>query len=183
LKQQIEDRHDLQSSKRLENYDDLSPSLDAEREELGISSSLLAVWRQRDFVWQALYVGLLFSTIIAFWITPEYESTTRIMPPEKQNIAGLAALVGNADDKLSALASDAVGLKSSGALYIGILNSRTVQDRLVERFDLKRLYGVSLLSQAREILSSRTQVSEDRKSGIIAVTVSDPSPARARDMS
>jgi capsule polysaccharide export protein KpsE/RkpR len=140
------------------------------------------LWSERRFVGRAIYLGLLLSTVIAFWITPKYESNTQIMPPDKQNLASLAAVVGSSDDKLSALAADAVGMKSSGALFVGILRSRTVQDRLVTRFGLQEVYGVSLMASAREVLVSNTDIAEDRKSGIISLTVTDASPERARNM-
>lgn len=148
----------------------------------GEASILTRVWAGRDFVFRATYLGLLVSTVIAFWLTPRYVSTVRIMPPEKQSLSTLAALVGGADDKLSAIASDAVGLKTSGALFVGMLGSRTVQDRLVVRYDLRNVYDASLMVSARERLAGNTDVSEDRKSGIISVSVTDESPFRARDL-
>ncbi len=38
---------------------------------------------------------------------------------------------------LGSLAGDSLGLKSSGDLFIGICRSRTVQDDLITKFDLK----------------------------------------------
>jgi uncharacterized protein involved in exopolysaccharide biosynthesis len=64
-------------------------------------------------------------------------------------------------------------------LFTGVLRSRTVQDRIVDRFDLKKVYGKSLQVRAREKLAERTAISEDRKSGIITLTVSDRDPKRA----
>src|SRR5437868_5600083 len=82
-----------------------------------------------------------------------YESTARLMPPDNQSASTLALMAGAAGDRLSWLASDALGLKSTGGLFIGILQSRTVQDRLVSRFDLRRVYGVSSWKDARERLA------------------------------
>jgi capsule polysaccharide export protein KpsE/RkpR len=57
-----------------------------------------------------------------------------------------------------------------------------VQDRLVNKLDLRKVYGVSRWDNARKILENRTDVSSDRKSGIITIAVSDRSPQRAADM-
>jgi uncharacterized protein involved in exopolysaccharide biosynthesis len=70
-------------------------------------------------------------------------------------------------------------MKNSGALFLGILSSRSVQDRLVERFDLRKVYGYRLQADARRKLAENTRMSEDRLSGILSITVTDRSPQRA----
>lgn len=148
---------------------------------------LMGAWRERRFIAKAFAIGLLASAILSLLIPAKYESTTRIMPPEKQGLAGLAAMLAAAGtDKAGSLVgnmvSDAVGIKSSGALYIGVLKSTTVQNTLIDRFDLRKVYHVRYQKDAREELSDNTDISEDRKSGIISVTVTDRSRERAMQM-
>jgi capsule polysaccharide export protein KpsE/RkpR len=80
------------------------------------------------------------------------------------------------------LSGDLLGIKSSGALFIGILTSRTVEDRLIGRFDLRGVYGLNLQEDARAKLRESTQISEDRHSGIIGITVSDHNRERSAAM-
>jgi uncharacterized protein involved in exopolysaccharide biosynthesis len=77
------------------------------------------------------------------------------------------------------MAADLFGLNSTGALFIGILRSDAAQSRLVEQFALKNIYGARLDQDARAALDQRTVISEDRKSGIISISVTDRSPERA----
>jgi len=91
----------------------------------------------------------------------------------------MAALAAKTGSGLGAVAGDLLGVKSSGALFIGILRSRTIEDRLIERFDLKKVYWVRLEEAARQKLAEKTSISEDRKSGIITITVTDGDPKRA----
>ena len=72
--------------------------------------------------------------------------------------------------------------KSSGALYMEALHSRTVEDRLVNRFDLRRVYWVRYMEDARRYLEDNTSISEDRKSGVISVMVSDRNRQRSTAM-
>ena len=44
---------------------------------------------------------------------------------------------------MGGLAGDLLGVKSSGALFVGLLSSETVQDRVIEKFQLKTVYGDS----------------------------------------
>jgi capsule polysaccharide export protein KpsE/RkpR len=91
----------------------------------------------------------------------------------------LAALSAKTGGGLGAVAGDLLGIKSSGALFIGILRSNTVEDRLIERFDLRKVYGARLEVAARQRLAENTSISEDRKSGILTISVTDADPKRA----
>jgi capsule polysaccharide export protein KpsE/RkpR len=70
-------------------------------------------------------------------------------------------------------------VKSSGALFIGVLRSQTEEDRLIQQFDLRRIYGTRLVMDARKKLDENTSISEDRKSGIITISVTDHDAQRS----
>src|SRR5438876_6856674 len=137
---------------------------------------LRLVWDQRRFLFRIAGYGLLAATLLAFSIPKRYESTTLLMPPDDQSgspVAMAAALAGKMSGSLAGMAGDVLGLKSSGALFVGILASRTVQDDLITKFDLRKVYGARTWQRARRKLSSNTSISEDRKSGVIAISVVD----------
>ena len=141
---------------------------------------LQLLWKERGFLFRATVLGLVAAAALAFLIPKRYESTARLMPPESQSGSGmamLAAMSGSAG--LSAMAGNLLGMKSSGALFVGVLQSRTIQDRLIAQFDLKNFYGASRLEDARDHLANRTSISEDRKSGIVTISVADEGPERA----
>ncbi|MFZ0819295.1 MAG: Wzz/FepE/Etk N-terminal domain-containing protein [Candidatus Acidiferrales bacterium] len=143
---------------------------------------LRPLWEHRRLVFQASAGGLIVATLIAFLISKHYTSTARLMPPDSQstsNMMMLAGLAEKAGNGIGAMAGDLLGLKSSGALFVGMLQSQTIQDRLVEQFDLKKEYRTKLLEEAREELNQNTSIQEDRKSGIISIAVTDESPQRA----
>lgn len=150
------------------------------------ADQLRLFWGRRRFFFRAVGVGLLVSTLVAFLIPKSYTSTTQLMPPDAQStsamamMAGLAAKTGGG---LGAMAGDLLGVKSSGALFVGVLKSQTAQDRLVQQFDLQKVYGYwgrnTLLVDARTKLDDRTAISEDRKSGIVSISVTDRDPQRA----
>jgi len=65
--------------------------------------------------------------------------------------------------------TDLLGLKSSGALFVSILNSDTVRNRLINRFDLRRVYSANTYRGARQQLGKHTDIHETR-SGAITIT-------------
>jgi uncharacterized protein involved in exopolysaccharide biosynthesis len=144
---------------------------------------LRMLWQHRPFLSRATGCGAALSLVLAFLIPPRFESKMLLMPPEQSNV-GLASLMAmtRSSDSLGALAGDLLGMKTSGALFMGILSSRTVEDRVIERFQLRAVYRVPRMEQARKILETRTYMMEDRKSGILAVTVTDGDASRAAAM-
>ncbi len=80
------------------------------------------------------------------------------------------------------VAGDVLGMKSSGSLFVGVLQSQTVQDRLIQQFNLMHVYYDGKIEDARKDLAKHTDVSEDRKSGIISIGVTDHDPKRAAAM-
>ena len=146
------------------------------------AEQLRLLWGRRRFFIRAVAVGLLVSTLVAFMIPKSYTSTTQLMPPDPQSTSGMAmmaAMAAKAGGGLGAVAGDLLGVKSSGALFIGVLRSETSQDRLIQHFDLGKVYGTRLVIDARKRLDENTSISEDKKSGIITISVTDHSPQRA----
>src|SRR5258708_89428 len=158
-------------------------SLDDSREWQ--AERLRLLWGRRQFFFRAGAFGLLVSTLVAFLIPKSYTSTTQLMPPDAQSTSGMAmmaAMAAKTGGGLAGVAGDLLGLKSSGALFIGVLRSQTTQDRLIQQFDLRKVYGTRLIVDARTKLDENTSISEDRKSGIITISVTDRSPQRAEAM-
>jgi capsule polysaccharide export protein KpsE/RkpR len=145
------------------------------------------LWEHRRFLFRRAAIGLVASTIIAFLIPLRYTSTTRLMPPDQagQGMASMLAALGKgggAGGDLGSIGGELLGLKTTGDMFIGVLHSRTVADQLINKFDLRKLYGTQRYEDARRVLDANTDVSSDRKSGIITVKVSDRSPDRAAAM-
>jgi capsular polysaccharide biosynthesis protein len=141
--------------------------------------TLRLLWNERAFLVRAAGIGLMISAVVAFAIPKRYTTSTRLMPPDSQSSSSMLMLAGMAQKAgtgLGSMAGDLLGLKSSGALFVGMLQSQTIQDHLVEQFELKKVYRKRLLLDARTQLSEKTAVQEDRKSGIITITVTDRSP-------
>jgi uncharacterized protein involved in exopolysaccharide biosynthesis len=158
------------------------PELPLEDSREWQAEQLRLLWGRRRFFFRAGAAGLLVSTLAAFSIPKSYISTTQLMPPDTQSTSGMAmmaAMAAKGGGGLAGVAGDLLGLKSSGALFIGVLRSETSQDRLVQQFDLRKVYGARLLMDARMRLDANTSISEDKKSGIITISVTDHSPQRA----
>jgi uncharacterized protein involved in exopolysaccharide biosynthesis len=162
--------------------------MEAREEPIRILPYLQLLWQRRRFLLRAMVSAFLASVLIAILIPNRYHAVTRLMPPDTQSTTGLgmlAAMAGKAGTGSGVsgfgggIASDLLGVKSSGALFVGIVGSQTVQDRVIREFDLERVYGNSKIEDARNNLAEHTDIFEDRKSGIITIGVTDRDPKRA----
>ena len=144
---------------------------------------LRVLWDQRALLYRWAIIGLVASTIIAFLIPARYTTTVHLMPPDQAG-QGLSSIMGalGKGGELASLGSELFGMKTSGDLFVGVLKSQTVENAIINKFDLRKLYGVRRYEDARKELESRTDVSSDRKSGIITIKVTDRNPARVAQM-
>lgn len=154
------------------------PRTDEPSDPIRITDYLRTFWRERRFILKAMLLGMIVAAIVSLIIRPTFESTTRLMPPEKGG-SGLSLLAGVMDEKMASLASDALGVKTSGATFIGVMRSDTAEDRIIDKLKLLDVYRLKLRRDARARLEQNTQIAEDKKSGIISITVTDTSPQRA----
>jgi capsule polysaccharide export protein KpsE/RkpR len=141
------------------------------------------LWARRRTLARVAAVALLLSGVIAFLIPKRYDSIARIMPPDQtgSSLAMLAALTGHSLGGVGgSLAGSLLGVKSTGSLYMDLLRSRAVGDRLIDRFDLQHVYRKRYRIDTIKYLARHTTIADDKKSGVISLTYSDTDPERAR---
>lgn len=151
------------------------------------------LWNNRKLLRRVAIYALATTIVLALVIPKRYEATAQLMPPENvsseamamlgtvgargSDSPGIAESIGGAT--LGGIASDLLGMKNTSALFVSILYSRTITDRLIDQFQLQRVYHAKLIEDARHRLWEHVDISADRKSGVIGITVTDHDPQRA----
>jgi tyrosine-protein kinase Etk/Wzc len=115
----------------------------------------------------------------SFTIPPTYTAKTQFLPPQQQqsSAASMLASLG----ALGGLAGAASGLKSPADQYIAFMKSVSVQDALIERFNLVEKYEAKFKTDARASLTGSVRISSG-KDGLISVEVDDKDPKFAADL-
>ena len=182
----MERRHKQSAVHEIEPLGDLEFRAQAEkgREPGSGVARLQMLWEHRVLLRKVALWSLLASIVIAFLIPRKFESSISIMPPDSlnSNSTMMAAIAAKTSPQLAAMAGNLLGNKNTGALFAELLHSRTVQDHIVERFQLQKVYWKRYEEDARKKLEDRTDIAEDRKSGVITLTLTDGDPQRARDI-
>jgi len=107
---------------------------------------------------------------ISFALPSVYKANAKLLPPQQAQ-SGASALLSQLGGAAGALAG-ATGLKNPNDLYVGMLKSRSVSDKLVDKFDLKKVYDVESREKARAILEGNSNIVAG-KDGLINIDVED----------
>jgi tyrosine-protein kinase Etk/Wzc len=132
----------------------------------------------RLLVLAPLAAGLL-ALGISFLVTPTFTSTTQFMPPQQQQSS--AAVLLQSLGALGGIAGAATGIKNPNDQFVSFLQSRTIQDSLIQRFKLVERYESEFLQDARDELGKNARISSG-KDGLITVSVDDHDPVFAAEL-
>lgn len=133
--------------------------------------------------WKTIVCAPIAVAIVVYGITwlmpPIFSAQSSFLPPQQQQSAAALAL-----SNLGALAGlgGGSGVKSPADQYIGFMQSVTITDRIIDRFDLIKVYDAKYRSDARKELAQNATFALGKKDGIITVTVDDEDPKRAAEM-
>lgn len=116
---------------------------------------------------------------VSFVIAPTFTASVKFMPPQQQQSAATAML--QSLGALGGLAGAASGIKNPSDQYIAFLKSRSVQDALIERFNLLDRFEAKYKEDARKTLEAIVKATAG-KDGLISVEVDDKDPQFAADL-
>lgn len=150
---------------------DPGPAAEHER-GLDLLDIVLVFARRKWLLLGFMLAGGLALLIYALTQPKLYEADAVIMPPQEQQSS--SALMG----QLGLLSGLAGGMKSPSDLYIGLLGSRTVRERIAKDYKLNEVYKCGRVDIAGAILGSRTKLTSG-KDGLITIKVRDKDAKRS----
>ena len=166
---QVHDRADLSNQE---------PATDGPK-EVDTIAVLLVLARNKERILTITLVAALLALIISLLLPKMYTATTTVLPPQ-QNQSAVTAMLGQLG-AIAGLGSGDLALKNPDDLFVAMLQSRTIQDRLIDHFDLRRVYSVKQYQAARKKLQSRSTIVAGDE-GLISISVTDGVPQRAADL-
>ena len=160
------------------NFQDNQMKVDGRSDQIDfLDMAIIIVKNKKNIIFSAFFV-MFVAAGISLLIANKYTARTQLLPPQSQSSSN--ALLGQLG-ALSGLTGGASALKNPNDIYIGILNSRTVADKLIERFKLQSIYDVKLKSDARNSLQQATNI-VNGKDGLIFIEVTDEDPKLAANL-
>jgi uncharacterized protein involved in exopolysaccharide biosynthesis len=146
---------------------------------LDLLELLLVLAREKKLILQITLGAAILAAIVVFIVPKMYMATATILPPQ-QNQSVLSGMLGQMAGVQTLDLRD-LGLKNPSDVFVAMLKSRTVEDALINRFDLRKVYNVKRYQDARKILEKRSEI-DPEKEGLISIQVTDRDPKRAADI-
>lgn len=165
-------------SEQLKNKEQSAP-MNENNDEIHLLDILTALARQKKILFIVPLVTGILAIAAAFLIKPTFSSTAVILPPQQQS-SGVSAMLGQLGG-LAGAAGGIAGLKNPNDLYVAMLQSRTIADKLISQFDLKERFGVETFDEARKRLDGIATAVSD-KAGTISVQVENEEPKFAAEL-
>ncbi|UXH77621.1 Wzz/FepE/Etk N-terminal domain-containing protein [Roseateles amylovorans] len=150
----------------------------AEINLIDLSRELARHWRR--LVLLPIVVGAL-ALGATYLMAPQFTARTSLLPPQGGSSGALSAALNSSLGSLAGLAG-AGGAKGSGDMYVSLLQSQTVADKLLDRFKLQELYKTNFRFESRDMLKSKSRISFNKKDGLIVIEVDDANPQRAAEI-
>ncbi len=145
---------------------------DAEVEISFLDLLQLIVDNLRLLVFGPLFVGVA-ALFISFLIPPTYTAKTQFLPPQQQQSAAASMLASLGS--LGGLAGAVGGIKNPADQFLAYLKSVTIQDSLIERFNLQERYERKTKFETRQELTQNVRASSG-KDGLISLEIDDTDP-------
>jgi uncharacterized protein involved in exopolysaccharide biosynthesis len=150
-------------------------------ESIDVLDVVLILSLRRRLIGSVTLLALVLSVLLALLLRPTFTATAIILPPQQQSSATSLMNQLGSIAALSMVGGSSLNLKTPADMYVGILESRTIADGIVERFQLQRVYGRKTVQDARVNLKNQTKF-ETGRDGLIHISVSDRDPKRASDI-
>lgn len=149
-------------------------------DEINLLDLLIVIAKRKKLILYLTLGTAVLTAIISLIIAPIYKAETRILPPQSSGggIASqlIAQMAGGLD--LGGIAG-----KTPADLYVGMLKSRTITDRIIDRFDIMKIEEFKYRQDARRFVSEKkSDFNIDKKSGLITIAVQDKDPNRAAEI-
>ena len=142
-------------------------------------SDLLAVLRRRARMLAANVAGITLLALVVSLLLPKwYEGRAVLLPPTEADM-GTSALAQMLPSSIGSLRMP--GAPTLADVFVSVLKSRTVADRVIERFGLVKRYHVRDAEKAARVLAThvRFRVGDE---GTIQILAEDRNPKTAADI-
>lgn len=152
------------------SYEEITRS---DADKFSLLDVMIAIAKHKKRVLTLTIGAALLTAGISLLIPNRYMASTKLLPPQQAQ-SGAAALLSQLGGAATAAAGMA-GIKNPNDLYVGMLRSRTVADKLVKQFDLQRVFGTELMDDTRRRLADSTTLNAG-KDGLITIEVETVDP-------
>lgn len=152
-------------------------------DEVSVLDLLIVLAERKRLIFYVTAAFTILAIVVSLILPQRFTAIATLLPPQQSSsLAGALASQLGGMGSVAALAGGSLGLKNPNDQFVGMLQSRTVEDAMVQRYHLQQEYHEKLLSDARKQFEKRASIDGSGKDGLIHISVEDWNPARAAEL-
>jgi len=151
-----------------------------DEDEVSLLDLATALGEEKATLFAIPFITTVVAVVVSLLMTPIFTAKTVVMPPQQQQSGAAAALASLGG--LAGLAGAAGGIKSPDEMYVALLGSENLQNRLIADLKLQERYETKTLTDTRAALKSQVRFSADKKSGLLSIEAEDKDPVFAAEL-
>jgi tyrosine-protein kinase Etk/Wzc len=163
---------------------DFPPIPPMEQEDLTFLDVLLIITQRKKLIGLVTAACTTLALILAFALPQEYTATVIILPPQGNSSVSsmLASQLAGMNSAMGGVAGSMLGMKNINDMYVSMLKSRSVEDAVIQRYELQAEYKKKYLADTRKALEKHATIDGSTKDGLIRVNFDDRNPNRAAEI-
>ena len=156
-------------------------STNAEGDEISLLDLLIVLAKHKKLVLGLPFATALIASMLSLQAPDIYTGTTTLLPPQQSSSAGSA--VAAQLSGLAQLVGAGEGIKGTNDIYVAILKSRRIADKIIQRFGLVQIFEIDSKhpSDVYRALAGMTKIGAERD-GTITIDVDDKDPKLAAEL-
>ncbi len=156
------------------------PDVAQDDDEISLIDLAIALGEEKKTLFAVPAITTTLAIVVSLLMTPIFTAKTVMMPPQQQQSGAASALASLGG--LAGLAGAAAGIKSPDEMYIAFMQSESMQNALIQKFELKARYEAKTLADTRVALKANVKVTADKKAGLITIEADDKDPEFAAQL-
>jgi uncharacterized protein involved in exopolysaccharide biosynthesis len=150
---------------------ELKPSLQEQSEQTDLFDLAIMLTMRKRLILSVTAAAFILSAAFSMFLPNEYRANVTILPPQ-QSGGGMAAAMLSQLGGAAGLAAGVAGLRTPNEMYVGLLRSRVVADKVIQKFNLRKREDGESPEAARKSLEANTTIAVG-KDGLIDLEVVD----------
>jgi len=162
----------------------LPPVSPVKQEELTFLDFLLIITQRKKLVGIVTAVCTGIALVLAFALPQEFTATVIILPPQGNSSTSsiLASQLSGVNGAESGIPSSMLSTKNMNDMYVSMLRGPSIEDAVIQRYELQSEYREKYPVDARRALEDHTKIDGATKDGLIRLSFTDRDPSRSAEI-
>ena len=152
-----------------------------DEDEINLVELATTLGEEKKLIFGLPFIAGIVAIVASLLMTPIFTAKTTLLPPQNGGGGGAAAAALASLGGLAGLAGISAGGTTADTV-IGMLQSRSAKDQIIDQFKLIEYYEAELREDVYRTLDEVVKVSSDKKTSMITLEVDDKDPKLAADM-